>query len=147
MVAGSLEDDEQSDTVADEALNSDVWSGLVESSFVTATNTLQEFVDTGESELAVCKKASTDDAIVAALFGDAEVATNDNSDGEDDVDPTPEPDFSCKDSLEYLAKVKAYCAKNILSEKSLPCLNFVGDEIVRSAVHKHHQMKITAFFH
>ncbi|KAH6941652.1 hypothetical protein HPB50_021629 [Hyalomma asiaticum] len=36
----------------------------------------------------------------------AEVATDDESDGEDDVDLTPEPDFPCKDALEYLAKVK-----------------------------------------
>ncbi|KAL3190437.1 hypothetical protein MRX96_019316 [Rhipicephalus microplus] len=78
--------------------------------------------------------------------GSAEVATDDESDGEDDVDPTPEPDFLCKDALEYLAKVKTYCAKNSLSEKSLQCLSFVEDEIVRSAVRKHRQMKITAFF-
>ncbi|KAH6935620.1 hypothetical protein HPB50_007071 [Hyalomma asiaticum] len=76
--------------------------------FVTATDTFQEFVDAGESELSVCEEASTDDAIVAALRGSAEVATDDESDGEDDVDPTPEPDFPCKDALEYLAKVKTY---------------------------------------
>ncbi|KAH6934377.1 hypothetical protein HPB50_023884 [Hyalomma asiaticum] len=80
--------------------------------FVTATDTFQEFVDAGESELSVCEEASTDDAIVAAVRGSAEVATDDESDGEDDVDPTPEPDFPCKDALEYLAKVKTYCAKN-----------------------------------
>ncbi|KAH6937385.1 hypothetical protein HPB50_027529 [Hyalomma asiaticum] len=82
----------------------DVWSGLVDSNFVTATDTFQEFVDAGESELSVCEEASTDDAIVAAVRGSAEVATDDESDGEDDVDPTPEPDFPCKDALEYLAK-------------------------------------------
>ncbi|KAH6931285.1 hypothetical protein HPB50_023484 [Hyalomma asiaticum] len=124
----------------------DVWSGLVDSNFVTATDTFQEFVDAGESELSVCEEASTDDAIVAAVRGSAEVATDDESDGEDDVDPTPEPDFPCKDALEYLAKVKTYCAKNSLSEKLLQCLSFVEDEIVRSAVRKHRQTKITAFF-
>ncbi|KAH8008974.1 hypothetical protein HPB51_008545 [Rhipicephalus microplus] len=107
---------------------------------------LEKFVDAGESEPSVCEKASTDDTIVAAVRGSAEVATDDESDGEDDVDPTPEPDFLCKDALEYLAKVKTYCAKNSLSEKSLQCLSFVEDEIVRSAVRKHRQMKITAFF-
>ncbi|KAH6932759.1 hypothetical protein HPB50_009197 [Hyalomma asiaticum] len=124
----------------------DVWSGLVDSNFVTATDTFEEFVDAGESELSVCEEASTDDAIVAAVRGSAEVAMDDESDGEDDVDPTPEPDFPCKDALEYLAKVKTYCAKNSLSEKSLQCLSFVEDEIVRSAVRKHRQTKITAFF-
>ncbi|KAH6933813.1 hypothetical protein HPB50_018297 [Hyalomma asiaticum] len=74
--------------------------------FVTATDTFQEFVDAGESELSVCEEASTDDAIVAAVRSSAEVATDDESDGEDDVDLTPEPDFPCKDALEYLAKVK-----------------------------------------
>ncbi|KAH8033143.1 hypothetical protein HPB51_007873 [Rhipicephalus microplus] len=140
----ALEDDEQSDpSLADETLNPDVlWSCLVDSNFVTAADTFQEFVDAEESELSVCEEASTDDAIVAAVRGSAEVAT----DGEDDVDPTPEPDFPCKDALEYLAKVKTYCAKNSLSEKSLQCLSFVEDEIVRSAVHKHRQTKIAAFF-
>ncbi|XP_037528448.1 uncharacterized protein LOC119405678 [Rhipicephalus sanguineus] len=106
--AETLEDDEQSDTsLADETLNTDdVWSGLVDSNFVTATDTFQEFVDAGESELPVCEEASTDDAIVAAVRGSAEVTTDDESDGEDEVDPTPEPDFPCKDALEYLAKVK-----------------------------------------
>ncbi|KAL3217505.1 hypothetical protein MRX96_032303 [Rhipicephalus microplus] len=112
--AEALEDDEQSDTsLADETLNTDdVWSCLVDSNFVTATNTFQEFVDAGESELSVCEEASTDGAIVAAVRGSAEVATDDESDGKDDVDPTPEPDFSCKDAMEYLAKVKTYCAKD-----------------------------------
>ncbi|KAH6933450.1 hypothetical protein HPB50_015016 [Hyalomma asiaticum] len=74
------------------------------SSRVAATPRVREFVDAGESELSVCEEASTDDAIVAAVRGSAEVATDDESDGEDDVDPTPEPDFPCKDALEYLAK-------------------------------------------
>ncbi|KAH6944216.1 hypothetical protein HPB50_002346 [Hyalomma asiaticum] len=79
------------------ALNiDDVWSSLVERNFVTTTDTFQEFVDAGESELPVGEEASTDDAIVAVVRGSAEVATNDNSDGEDDVNLTPEPDFSCK---------------------------------------------------
>ncbi|KAH8025328.1 hypothetical protein HPB51_006952 [Rhipicephalus microplus] len=146
--AEALEDDEQSDTsLADETLNTDdVWSCLVDSNFVTTTDTFQEFVDAGESELSVCEEASTDDAIVAAVRGSAEVATDNESDGEDDVDPTPEPDFPCKDALEYLAKVKTYCAKNSLSEKSLQHLSFVEAENVRSAVRKHRQTKITAFF-
>ncbi|KAL3243974.1 hypothetical protein MRX96_019553 [Rhipicephalus microplus] len=121
----ALEDDEQSDTsLADETLNTDdMWSCLVDSNFVTTTDTFQELVDAGEPELSVCEEASTDDAIVAAVR-----------------------DFPCKDALEYLAKVKTYCAKKSLSEKSLQCLSFVEDEIVRSTVRKHRQMKITAFF-
>ncbi|KAL3192433.1 hypothetical protein MRX96_059074 [Rhipicephalus microplus] len=134
-------------SLADETLNTDdVWSCLVDSNFVTTTDIFQEFVDAGESELSVCEEASTDDAIVAAVRDSAEVATDDKSYDEDDVDPTPEPDFLCKDALEYLAKVKTYCAKNSLSEKSLQCLSFVEDDIVRSAVRKHRQTKITAFF-
>ncbi|KAL1424620.1 hypothetical protein MTO96_020024 [Rhipicephalus appendiculatus] len=96
---------------------------------------------------ATCLRGSKhDDAIVAAVRGSAEVATNDELDGEDDVDLTPEPDFPCKDALEYLTKVKAYCVKNNLSEKSLQCLSFVEDEIVRSAILKHRQTKITTFY-
>ncbi|KAH8033966.1 hypothetical protein HPB51_018435 [Rhipicephalus microplus] len=98
--AEALEDYEQSDTsLADETLNTDdVWSCLVDSNIVAATDTFQDVVDAGESELSVCQEASTDYAIVAAVRGSAEVATDD----EDDVDPTPEPDFPCKDALEYL---------------------------------------------
>ncbi|KAH6922609.1 hypothetical protein HPB50_017283 [Hyalomma asiaticum] len=109
-------------------------------------NTFQEFVDAGDSELAVCEEASTNDAIIAAVHGSAEVATDDNSDSKDNVDTMPEPDFSSKDALEYLTKVKAYCAKKSLSEKLLQCFSSVEDETVRRAVHKHCQMKITAFF-
>ncbi|KAH6940141.1 hypothetical protein HPB50_025370 [Hyalomma asiaticum] len=102
---------------ADDTLNTDdVWSGLVDSNFVTATDTFQEFVDAGESELSVCEEASTDDAIVAAVRGSAEVATDDESDGEDDVDPTPEPDFPCKDALEYLAKDKEGAQKEPVAQ-------------------------------
>ncbi|KAH6947714.1 hypothetical protein HPB50_020794 [Hyalomma asiaticum] len=98
--AEALEDDDQSDTVTNEALNTDdMWSGLVESNFVAATDTFQGFVNAWESELAVCKEVSTDDVIIAAVRSTAEVATDDDSDGEDNVDPTPEPDFSCKDAL------------------------------------------------
>ncbi|KAH6947259.1 hypothetical protein HPB50_017839 [Hyalomma asiaticum] len=68
--AEALEDDEQSNTVADEALNTaGVWSCLVESKFITATDTFQEFVDAGELELAVCVEASTDDVTVTAVCG------------------------------------------------------------------------------
>lgn len=73
---------------------------------------------------------SKDDAIVAAVRGSAELATKDKSD--DDVDLTPDPDVPCKDSLEYLSKVKMYCAKNTLREKALRCLSLVEGEIVRS---------------
>ncbi|KAH8009506.1 hypothetical protein HPB51_018152 [Rhipicephalus microplus] len=146
--AEALEDDEQSATsLADETFNTgDVWYCLVDSNFVTATDTFQEFVDARESELSVCEEVSTDDVIVAAVHGSVEVAMDDESDGEDDVDPVPEPVFQCKDALKYLAKVKMHCAKNSLSEKVLQCLSFVEDEIVRSAVRKHRQTKITAFF-
>ncbi|KAH8023167.1 hypothetical protein HPB51_011281 [Rhipicephalus microplus] len=103
--AEALEDEQGDTSLADETLNTDdVWSCLVYSNFVTTTDNFQEFVDAGESELPVCEEASTDDAIVAAVRGNAEVATDDESDGEDDVDLTPEPDFPCKGALEYLAK-------------------------------------------
>ncbi|KAH6947403.1 hypothetical protein HPB50_018808 [Hyalomma asiaticum] len=66
-----------------------------------------------------------DDAAVAAVRSCAEVATDDDSDGEDDVDMNlifraerQNLIFLCKDT-EYLTKVKVYCAKNSLSEKSL----------------------------
>ncbi|KAH6930717.1 hypothetical protein HPB50_017861 [Hyalomma asiaticum] len=92
----ALEDDEQRHTVAKEALNTDdMWSGLVESNFVATIDTFQEFVDAGESELAVCEEVSTDDANVAAVCSSAEFAIDDDSDCEEDVDPMPKPDFSC----------------------------------------------------
>ncbi|KAH6947975.1 hypothetical protein HPB50_022291 [Hyalomma asiaticum] len=120
---------------------------LVENNFVIVTDNFQEFVDAGEfEELAVCEEVSTDEAIIAVVRSSAEVATEDNLDSEDNVNLTPESAFSCKDSLEYLMKVKAYCVKNSLSKESLQCLSFVEDEIVRSAVPKHRQVKITAFF-
>ncbi|KAH6940362.1 hypothetical protein HPB50_026982 [Hyalomma asiaticum] len=65
---------------------------------VRALTLLTSFIereDAGELELAVCKEASTDDATVAAMRGSAEVVIDDDLDGEDDVDPKPEPDFSC----------------------------------------------------
>ncbi|KAH6935218.1 hypothetical protein HPB50_004787 [Hyalomma asiaticum] len=109
-------------SVANEALDTDDGCfGLVDSNFVAATDTFQEFVDAWQLELAVCEEASTDDTISAAVRGSVEVATDDDLDGEDDVDPMPEPDFLCKDTLEYLMEVKAYCTNNSLSVKSLLC--------------------------
>ncbi|KAH6947166.1 hypothetical protein HPB50_017285 [Hyalomma asiaticum] len=140
-----LEDNEQSDTVANEVLNTaDMQSGLNKSTFAAATGTFQEYVNAGESELPVHEKAITDDMIVTAVRGSAEVATDDGSDSEYDADPTPEADFLCKDALGYLMKVKAYCVKKSLSKKSPLCLSFVEDEIVWSAIHKHCRTKITA---
>ncbi|KAH7954184.1 hypothetical protein HPB49_016256 [Dermacentor silvarum] len=90
--ADALEADEKSDNVADDMVNTnDVWSSLRENKFMSATDTFQEYVDAGESELLVCEEASTDDAIVAAVCSSAELATEDESDGDDDVDPTPDP--------------------------------------------------------
>ncbi|KAH6931664.1 hypothetical protein HPB50_026528 [Hyalomma asiaticum] len=105
--AEALEDYEQSDPITNEALNNDyVWFGFVESNFVTATDTFQEFVDAGKLELAVCEEASEEasmgDAIVAAVHSSVEVATDDDLDREGDVDPTQEPYFPCQDVLEYL---------------------------------------------
>lgn len=124
-----------------------MWFGLVDSKFATATDTFREFVNAGESELPFCDEVSSDDLILAAVQGSAEVATHDESDGKDDDDPMPELDFPCKDTLEYLTKVKRYCTKNHLSEKSLQESNFIEDEIVRSIVLKYHQTKIMALLH
>ncbi|KAH6946498.1 hypothetical protein HPB50_013754 [Hyalomma asiaticum] len=145
--AETPEDDEHSDTVANEALNiDDVWSGLVGEQLFYCHRHLPR-ICRHRGQLAVCKEVSMDDAINTVVRGSAEVATDDDLDGKDDVDLTPEPDFSRKDALEYLTKVKAYyCTKKSLSKKSLQCLSFVEDEIVRGAVHKHHQTKTTAFF-
>ncbi|XP_077491317.1 uncharacterized protein LOC144101948 [Amblyomma americanum] len=136
--------DEESDVVDEAVSTDDVWSGLVEGNIVSATDTFEDYVSADENELVVCEEASTDDAIVAAVRSGVELATDDESDGEDDVDPMP--DVPCKDALEYLSKVKMYCAKNSLSDKALQYLSLVEDEIVRTAVKKHRQTKITAFF-
>ncbi|KAH8019558.1 hypothetical protein HPB51_019985 [Rhipicephalus microplus] len=132
------------DSVVDETVNTDdVWSSLVDSKFITATDTFQEFVDAWESKLPVCDEVCSDDVIVAAVRGSVKVATDDESGGEDDVDPAPKLYFLFKDALECLTKGKKYCTKNNLSKKSLQCFSFVEDDIVRSAVLK---IKIMVFF-
>lgn len=122
-----------------------MWSGFIDSHFVSGTNTFQECVDAGETELSACEEASTNSVIVAAVRSGMELATEDESDGENDIDPTP--DVPCKDVLKYLSKAKMCCAKNNLSDKAFQCLSLVEDEIIQSAVKKHCHTKITAFFH
>ncbi|KAH8028875.1 hypothetical protein HPB51_020006 [Rhipicephalus microplus] len=103
----SLYDEGPCDNVTEETVNThDVWSSLVDGKLITTANTLQKFVDAGESELPVCDEASSDDAIFATVQISVEVSTDDESVSEDDVDLTPELDFPCNDTLEYITKVK-----------------------------------------
>lgn len=53
---------------------------------------------------------------------------------------------NAKEVLEYLAKLKAYCEQNGLSEEFLKCLSVVEDEAVQNAVKRQRQAKITSFF-
>ncbi|KAH6936988.1 hypothetical protein HPB50_024924 [Hyalomma asiaticum] len=72
-----------------------------------------------KSELTVCEEASTDDAILTTVCGSVEVAADDESDGKDDVDLMPEPDFPCKDGLEYLTENLSEGDLNSFELKSL----------------------------
>lgn len=91
-----------------------------------------------------CEQAMTDEAIVAAVQGDQEEAVLESVRNEDDINI---PDFLCKDTLDYLNKLKVLCTANNLSEEALKHLSDVEDEVVSKAVKKQRQSKITVFFH
>lgn len=85
----------------------------------------------------------TDEDIVAAVQGDQEEAVLESVCNEDDIDI---PDFSCKDTLDSLNKLKLLCTANNLSEEALKHLSDAEDEVVSKAVKKLCQSKITVFF-
>ncbi|KAH6945250.1 hypothetical protein HPB50_007678 [Hyalomma asiaticum] len=103
-------------------------------------DTFEAFVNDDCDDI-VCEQADTDEAIVAAV--------QDRGDGASDDDTVEEdcaPEISSRDALDYVAKLKVYCAQN-LSEKALQRMIAVEDEMVHSAVKARRQTKITAFFH
>lgn len=62
---------------------------------VSTTDTLEDNIDAGENDPAVCEEVSTDYVIVAVMRSSMELAIDDGSGDEDDEDPTP--DVPCKE--------------------------------------------------
>ncbi|KAH7935607.1 hypothetical protein HPB52_010540 [Rhipicephalus sanguineus] len=89
----------------------------------------------------VCEQADTDEAIVAAVQDRGDEVSDDDTDEEDRT-----PELSSRDALDYVSKLKLFCAQN-LSEKALQHIIAVEDEMVHNAVKARRQTKITAFFH
>ncbi|KAH6948086.1 hypothetical protein HPB50_022811 [Hyalomma asiaticum] len=125
----------------DEAIDADdVWSDLVKKNIVGQGDTFEAFVNDDCDDI-VCEQADTDEAIVAAVQDCGDGASDD-----DTVEEDCAPEISSRDALDYVAKLKLYCAQN-LSEKALQRMIAVEDEMVHSAVKARRQTKITAFFH
>ncbi|KAH6932976.1 hypothetical protein HPB50_011196 [Hyalomma asiaticum] len=126
----------------DEAIDADdVWSDLVKKNIVGQGNTFEAFVNDDCDDI-VCEQADTDEAIVAAAVQDR----GDEASDDDTVEEDCAPEISSRDALDYVAKLKVYCAQN-LSEKALQRMIAVEDEMVHNAVKARRQTKITAFFH
>lgn len=91
--------------------------------------------------MCVCLAISviTDEDIVAAARGDQDEAVLESVPDEDDIDI---PDISCKDALDYLSKLRVFCAVNNLSEEALKRLSTIEDEVINKAIKKQCQSKI-----
>lgn len=81
----------------------------------------------------------TGEDIVAAARGDQDEAVLESVPDEDDIDI---PDISCKDALDYLNKLRVFCAVNNLSEEALKRLSTIEDEVINKAIKKQRQSKI-----
>ncbi|KAL1487339.1 hypothetical protein MTO96_046582 [Rhipicephalus appendiculatus] len=124
----------------DEAVDvDDVWSDLVRKNIVGEDDTFEGFLNEDCDDI-VCEQADTDEAIVASLQDHGDEVSDDDTDEEDRT-----PGLSSKDALDYVSKLKVYCAQN-LSEKALQRIIAVEDEMVHNAVKTRRQTKITAFF-
>lgn len=96
----------------DEVLNADdVWSDLVKNNIAGQDDTFEGFVNEDCDDF-VCEEADTDEAIVAAVRD----CDNNVSDDDDDGDSTPE--LPHRDALDYISKLRMYCAQKGLSEKA-----------------------------
>ncbi|KAH7969351.1 hypothetical protein HPB52_016963 [Rhipicephalus sanguineus] len=76
----------------------------------------QDFSEDIDADVDMCENAATDEDIVAAVRGDEDGAALESMPVEDSDDI---PDMSCKDSLEYLAKLKGFCAAIKLTDEEL----------------------------
>ncbi|XP_037529357.1 tigger transposable element-derived protein 6-like [Rhipicephalus sanguineus] len=125
----------------DEAVDvDDVWSDLMRNNIVGQDDTFEGFVNDDCDDI-VCEQADTDEAIVAAVQDRGDEVSDDDTDEEDRT-----PELSSRDALDYVSKLKLFCAQN-LSEKALQHIIAVEDEMVHNAVKARRQTKITAFFH
>ncbi|KAH6942668.1 hypothetical protein HPB50_009204 [Hyalomma asiaticum] len=107
----------------DEAIDADdVWSDLVKKNIVGQGDTFEAFVNDDCDDI-VCEQADTDEAIVAAVQDCGDGASDD-----DTVEEDCAPEISSRDALDYVAKLKLYCAQN-LSEKALQRMIAVEDEM------------------
>ncbi|KAH7976276.1 hypothetical protein HPB52_010561 [Rhipicephalus sanguineus] len=120
-----------------------VWSDLIKNHVVSESDTFEDFSEDIDADVDVCEKAATDEDIVAAVRGDEDEAALGSVPVEDSDD---NPDVSCKEALEYLTKLKGFCAANKLTDEALQRLCAVEDEIIAKAISKQRQSKITAFF-
>ncbi|KAH7955974.1 hypothetical protein HPB52_005307 [Rhipicephalus sanguineus] len=103
-------------------------------------DTFEGFVNDDCDDI-VCEQADTDEAIVAAVQDRGDEVSDDDTDEEDRT-----PEISSRDALDYVSKLKLFCAQN-LSKKALQHIIAVEDEMVHNAVKARRQTKITAFFH
>ncbi|KAH6923528.1 hypothetical protein HPB50_002150 [Hyalomma asiaticum] len=145
--AGFIRDrctDAPADDGDDQPVSADeVWSDLINNHVVSESDTFEAFSEDIDADVDVCEKASTDEDIVAAVRGDKDEAALESVPVEDSDDI---PDVSCKEALEYLTKLKGFCAANKLTDEALQRLCAVEDEVIAKAISKQRQSKITAFF-
>ncbi|KAH6927203.1 hypothetical protein HPB50_000835 [Hyalomma asiaticum] len=129
--------DAPADDGDDQPVSADeVWSDLINNHVVSESDTFEAFSEDIDADVDVCEKASTNEDIVAAAALES-VHVEDS----DDI-----PDVSCKEALEYLTKLKGFCAANKLTDEALQRLCAVEDEVIAKAISKQRQSKITAFF-
>lgn len=121
----------------------EVWSDLINNHVVSESDTFEDFSEDIDADVDVCEKAATDEDIVAAVRGDENETALESVPVEDSDDI---PDVSCKEALEYLTKLKGFCAANKLTDEALQRLCAVEDEVIAKAISKQRQSKITAFF-
>ncbi|KAG0430313.1 hypothetical protein HPB47_022802 [Ixodes persulcatus] len=141
-VGNSEDADVRSDAIDEAIRANDVWSDLVENHFVPANDTFQNYVDEDDDGSVIREEATTDEAIVAAVRGSRASPPEDEPD--DDEESTLE--VSRKDALEFLQKLKVHCEQWTFSDEVFKCLSVFKDQVVRNAVKRLRQAKVTHFF-
>ncbi|KAH7961814.1 hypothetical protein HPB52_012247 [Rhipicephalus sanguineus] len=105
----------------DEAIDvDDVWSDLMRNNIVDQDDTSEGFVNDDCDDI-VCEQADTDEAIKAAVQDRGDEVSDDDTNEEDRT-----PELSSRDALDYVSKLKVFCAQN-LSEKALQYIIAVED--------------------
>ncbi|KAH7987862.1 hypothetical protein HPB52_024540 [Rhipicephalus sanguineus] len=122
----------------------EVWSDLVTNHIVTESDTFEDFLEDIDDNVDVCEKAAIDEDNIAVVWGDEDEAALESVPVED---ANNIPDMSHNEALEYLNKLKVFCAANNLTEEALQqCA--AEDKDKAKAIKKQRQSKIlTAFFH